>query len=312
MKHRILPAICCVSLAALAACTSGGAARVEPSHVAVYDKTRSCEVDRPEAPGLAVKFKDSETRDARRRPGSIDLSCFRFKKSDPQGKAYADAEKTKVGRNRLANAIIMQSDSVCGVEKALMLERQAEVNGWLSIAATGLSVTSSIVTGDLASNILAGGSAFASASRDHVNAHVYRNQIIQTITSAIDGKRALKLTEIEQNLAKETGDYSIDQAIREINQYHQLCSFGVGLQTVMEAVEKQQQFEETLKIYAMEQELDRLRRTKGDPALIKALEARIVEAKTGVGLSSVPEKSAAPVEPTEPAEPTEPQEEQPE
>lgn len=239
----------------LSACTSGGAARVEPAHVMLYDKARNCEVDRPDPAGIGPRKNGSL------RPGAIALDCFRFPSSNP-GKefAYELALKSDLDRNRLAFVLLSQADTICIVEKSLMLERQAEVNGWLSIATTGLSVASTIVTGDQASNILSGGAAFTSGSRDHVNTHVYRNQIIQTVTTAIDTKRGEALADILTNLKKKKEEYSIDAAIRDVNAYHQLCSFGTGLQLVMEAVEKQAAYEEAIKLNRIDTELSRLER----------------------------------------------------
>lgn len=236
----------------MAACTGGGASRVEPASVSRYVHDIRCVVDEPDPAGLIAENT---------RPGALDLNCLQF--LDEPGRLAYDLAATNslegaLYRNRLANILIAQSDQICTVEKALMLERQAEVNGWLSIAATGLAGAAAIVTGDLASNILSGSAAFASSSRDHVNTHVYRNQIIQTITSAIDSKRAETLDEINGRLGQNAATYNVDAMVREVNAYHQLCSFGTGLQIVMESVERRREYQAGLRAARINEEIARL------------------------------------------------------
>jgi hypothetical protein len=259
------------------ACTSGARARVDPPNIAAYTKARDCEVSRPNAPGLMAKFASPERQQELRRAGAISLDCFKFPDSTELAYKRAVGAGNEEGRNRLINALMSHSDAICTAEKSIMLERQAEVNGWLSMLATGMSISSTIVTGELASNILAGGSAFANASRDHVNTHVYRNTIIQTITKAIDTERSAMRTAIEAKFVHKNKDYSIDHGIRDVNDYHGMCSFGVGLQKVMEAVDRQEDLSKQLRITAIENALQDTGKTAvSDPALrAKLVEERI-------------------------------------
>jgi hypothetical protein len=170
----------------LVGCFSAGAARVEPVTMAVYpNKTLHTATGNCAEKRLPKDVDADGTMPDDRRPGAIDLSCFQFPEDSTTNvsttTAYARAVTSKDDRNRLTAILLKQSDDVCTSEKALLLKRQAEVNGWLSIATTGLSTASTIFTGELAKSILSGGAAWTSGSRDHINTHVYRNQIIQTI-----------------------------------------------------------------------------------------------------------------------------------
>jgi hypothetical protein len=80
------------------------------------------------------------------------------------------------------------------------------------------------------------------------------------VTTAIDTKRTEALGLIQANLKKTKESYPIDAAIRDVNAYHQLCSFSTGIQLVMEAVEKQQAYEDAIKLGQIESELIRLGR----------------------------------------------------
>lgn len=224
----------------------------------------------PEKPCSPVRLPASRKLDGSQppdaRPGAIDLGCFVFPESRTEqnlpsdATAYALASRDVDLRNRLTAILLKQADDVCTSEKALLLKRQAEANGWLSIATTGLSTVSTIVTGELAKSILSGGAALTSGSRDHINTHVYRNQIIQTVTKAIDTERVRLLQIIVPHLEFAIEKYSVDDMIREVNNYHQACSFSLGLQLVMDSVEKRAEFDKISKVQDIDGQLSALMR----------------------------------------------------
>jgi len=250
-------AIITMSLAG-SGCARMGTARVEPVTMAVYPGAKCLQARQPRS----AIWGEANLADSR--PGAVDLGCFQFPEDwDPENddirdttayiKAVADATGEK--RNRLAAILLKQADDVCTSEKALMLVRQAQANGTLSIATTGLSTASAVVTGDLAKSILAGGAALASGSRDHINTHGYRNQIIQTVTKAIDTERLRLYGLINPNLTKGTAAYSVDVMIRDVNAYHQACSFTMGLQIVMESVERRAEYDKMSKLQSLDDQI---------------------------------------------------------
>lgn len=246
---------------ALSGCARMGAARVEPVTMAVYPGGQCLTARQP----LNATLGGREVADSR--PGAVDLGCFQFPedRAAGAGNSSVTADKTAYGRavadatgqkrNRLAAILLKQADDVCTSEKALMLVRQAQANGTLSIATTGLSTAAAIVTGDLAKSILAGGAALTSGSRDHINTHVYRNQIIQTVTKAIDTERVRLYAVITPNLTKDNGGYPVDAMIRDVNAYHQACSFTTGLQVVMESVEKRAEYDKMSKLQTLDEQI---------------------------------------------------------
>ncbi|MEA3543169.1 MAG: hypothetical protein U9R77_13770 [Pseudomonadota bacterium] len=277
--------ILCLGSILMSACAGAGGARVEPVTMAVYPDRDGCRTLR-EPDVHAGKPKPTA---ADSRPGAIDLSCFTFPGSGQT--AYVTAAGSDTARNRLAAVLLKQADDVCTSEKALLLKRQAEVNGWMSILTTGLSTTSTIVSGDLAKSILSGGAAITSGSRDHVNTHVYRNQIIQTITKAIDTERTRLHDLIVPHLKQDITTYNVDEMIREVNAYHQACSFGTGLQIVMDSVEKREAFNRAAQVQSINDELRALetdRRTgiagAGTDARIETLLDERMRLATGVSV----------------------------
>jgi hypothetical protein len=243
-----------VSFAATTACVSDGAARVEPlmAGMDAGGETRdACIVAQPGAGRGKVDLSG--------RPGSINLDCYKFIGGEQLAyiEARADDQPSQTARRRLAAVLLNQSDAICTSEKGRMFKRQAEINGYLSIATTGLSTVSSIVSGELAKSILSGGAAFTSASRDHINTYAFYNQMIPTLTKAMDDARQQKAKDINGLL--EHGNYTVDQMIRDVNLYHQLCSFTSAMQIVLDAVNNREKAQQILKMNEIDTALITLR-----------------------------------------------------
>ncbi len=186
------------------------------------------------------------------RMGAINLDCFAFPEVDARydreagrsprygirdrrNLAYAMATEKAIYRNRLTSILIKQSDDICVQELGRLTANEATVNTALSIFGTGFSTAASIVSGDLAKSILAGGATLAGASRDHINVHVYRNTIAQAISQVIWSERQLRQAEIQKHYEQALGAWSIDDAIRDVNAYHAQCSFYKGLELLLKA-----------------------------------------------------------------------------
>lgn len=218
--------------------------RVDPQTVASYsqlsiDNAKSC---------TATKL-NGDTR-----LGAIDLDCLQFPETVTREDstltfaptkigqrgvlAYAAAQADKDHRNRLAAILMKQSDDICTQEMARLTANEAMVNAGLSIVGNGLSTTAAIVTGNLAKSILAGGASFANATRGHIDAEVYRNALSTAVGKAISAKREGLANSIRTHRSDSIGTYSVDDMILDVNAYHQSCSFYLGLQLVVEAVDK--------------------------------------------------------------------------
>lgn len=216
----------------LSACNIGSMARVNPHTVAVY---------RPVTDTTCPLTRGLDDTQA----GSIDLDCFRFNRDDEQT-AYRQAtdsgsseEAQQYARNRLTAALISHADNVCELEKGRIVGREGALNFGLGTATSALATISSIVGGELAKSILAGGATFTNAVRGHANESFYRNQVTQAITAAMDGERDRILTIIEGKRSDPVRTFTADDAIRVTNQYHQACSFQRGLQLLIRAAVNQ-------------------------------------------------------------------------
>lgn len=258
-----------LALAAGAAALLGGCttlqnqSRVDPRTVANYPRD-----DRIEGSTNCPTEIGGDTHG-----GAINLDCFRFPDHGPNGNtAYELAVDRLVERNRLAAILIKHSDDVCTQELGRLTANEAITNTALATVASTLSGIATIVTGAHAKEIFAAGSGLATASRSHVNAHVFRNVLSTAISRAIHIERDKQRGAIQAQLAKDPTVYNVDQMVVEVNAYHQTCSFYRGLTLVLEAVDRTK-FEESDRAGSLRRAIEMYDRE------IATLEARAGKAK---------------------------------
>jgi hypothetical protein len=291
-------ALFCIASGTLGGCARLGAmSRVDPASVAVYpgnfragDRLTRRETDR----ALRTNSNSCPVTRGRNdfRFAAIDLECFRFPEgwqpqhvsqengANSQRSAYAQAAEDATARNRLTSILLSQSDEICTIELGRITSNEATVNSSLSILNTGLTAAANIVSGELAKSILTGGATVAGSSRDHINAHVYRSQFSYALARAITIERRSLRQQIEARYGDTPTEFTIDQAIRAVNEYHNNCSFYRGLGLVIASVEGKEnleRFENTARIQAYLQSIDELRRIPKDAEgrLPPAIQARI-------------------------------------
>ena len=250
--------------ALLGACsTLQNQSRVDPRTVANYPRDDRT-VDDPNCP----REIGGDTHG-----GAINLDCFRFPGQGPNGiTAYELAVDRKVERNRLAAILIKHADDVCTQELGRLTANEAITNTALATVASTLSGIATIVTGAHAKEIFAAGSGLATASRSHVNAHVFRNILSTAVSRAIHIERDKQRGAIQAQLAKDNATYNVDQMVVEVNAYHQTCSFYRGLTLVLEAVDRTR-FEESDRAGALRAAIEMYNRE------IATLDARAGRAK---------------------------------
>lgn len=149
--------------------------------------------------------------------------------------AATPAVPDKVARDRLAAILTKHADDVCVLEKGRLLATQTTANFSLSFLSTALATASTIVGGEQAKSILSGLAAVASGTQNNVNATFYQNQLTQAITKAIDQERSRVMTQMIQARALDTAAHTVDDMVRQVNAYHQSCSFEKGLQLLLDA-----------------------------------------------------------------------------
>jgi hypothetical protein len=209
--------------------------RIDPRTVAIYDNvTKGC---------FSARAHDDANQ------GAIDLDCAKFPEN-PDKTAYylaavgdtqdaAKVEQTRVYyRNRLAWMLMKHSDDACIASLGRATNNEAVSNIVLELLTTATAAASTVVSGNTAKSILSATAATASGTRDHINAEVFRNTLVSAITKAITADRNRIASEIQLDLARPSAEYDVDRMIREVNRYHQACSYFNGLQLVVQAVDR--------------------------------------------------------------------------
>ena len=99
--------------------------------------------------------------------------------------AQGATDERAIYRTRLQEILVDQSNRVCLDAKGRIYANKAFSNSVLEAVSSGLSISSSIVGGDLAKSILSGGAGFATGLRSNVDANVYQNQLVSAITKVM-------------------------------------------------------------------------------------------------------------------------------
>jgi len=243
----------------LGGCNIGSFARVNPNTVASYG------IPDPKRPATAAAANAAARVDNSKCPftrglddttdGAINLDCFRFpgdssgltayaQASGSSGSSARDTARAEFARNRLAAILMKHADDVCVLEKGRIVGREGALNFGLGSATTAFSTVSTIVGGDLAKSILSGAAAFTSGVRGHAAESFYRNQVTQAINAAMDGEREKVRTELATRRKDKLADFTVDDMIRLVNQYHQACSYERGLQLLIKAAVNQEGFDD--------------------------------------------------------------------
>ena len=217
-------------------------ARVDPRTVAAYPNAGEVTPGstcgnrrmRGDAHDIAINldcfYFPDEIRAATQEPARLPILAY-----DQHAGSTAAA---KVYRKRLAAVLVKHSDDVCTKELGDISAREAITNTLLGTVTSTLSTVSSIVTGERLKSWLAGGAAISSATRDHINAEVFRNVLSNAMAKAIENSRSTQLAAINTALDSTTNTYTVDDVIRDVNRYHQTCSFYNGLVLVVNAVNR--------------------------------------------------------------------------
>jgi 7-cyano-7-deazaguanine synthase in queuosine biosynthesis len=252
--------IACAGLLLSGCSRLGAMSRVDPLSVAVYPGGQSRQDPQQSPAGGICRLIEGVNSFSR---GAIDLGCFVFPEDahlENPPLAYARAFDSQFYRNRLASLLLKHSDDVCVEEMGRMTSYEATTNTSLSVANTVFTAVANIVTGERAAEILTGGANIANASRDHVNAHVYRNQVAYAISRAITGERTKQRTALQARFPETVKDFTVDEAIRAANDYHGTCSFYRGLELVIAAVNERENLQRHQTAIERQNEIDRINR----------------------------------------------------
>lgn len=145
----------------------------------------------------------------------------------------AAAERAQPGiamrvRNETQSEMLLQADRLCDRYLASVFGEQAGNALWMDIAGSALSGGAALASGNSARNLSAG-AALLGATKSHINADVYQNQVATAINLLIRKKRNAARSVIHNNQVCSVARYSAADAVTDAQTYHNMCSFEYGL-----------------------------------------------------------------------------------
>ena len=245
LRHsRVLPVLPLVFLAALASGCDPIASVIDREHISPFiarsnpagggyeiPNPTTAEAADARGAGRGKEKRVPNVKELRaRQPLPVDLDTLRLPGAASTDKtAYELAAINKGDRNRLQDYLRRVSDDICLAHKGDIMGYASATNFALSAVTSTLGGVGAIVTGVTATRALSGSAAISNAIREDVDQNIFYNNIAPAILRQIDLQRQKVMQEIEPKRTKDIADYSVDEAIRDIAEYHNQCSFGLAV-----------------------------------------------------------------------------------
>jgi hypothetical protein len=136
-------------------------------------------------------------------------------------------------RNQVQAEMMLISDSDCSFYQAGMFGTQAGWNLGTSLGANMLSGLAALNTGGISQNYAAGG-AFLGATRSQINADVYANYIASAVITEVTSLRREARRVMSRKRSCSLQSYPPAAAVNDAMAYHEMCSFVVGLTSLLD------------------------------------------------------------------------------
>lgn len=154
--------------------------------------------------------------------------------NDPYAPAYvrATSERTPELRNRLAAILIEHSDRIYAQHKARVQAHQDTANllfDWTTLTTAGLAA---VFTPAVTKTALATTAALSSGIQGSFNDRIFLKLLAPRILRETDLSRLVKNQEIESKRSLDTVQYTVDDMLRDVQDYHERGSFMHGVMLV--------------------------------------------------------------------------------
>tara|TARA_R110001583_G_scaffold140307_1_gene292537 strand:+ start:25505 stop:26272 length:768 start_codon:yes stop_codon:yes gene_type:complete len=168
---------------------------------------------------------------------AIDLNEFKLP-GENETLAFTEAKDNQKARNELQGAILRRSERACEDHKAAIYTNAAMFNVSTGFLTSALAGAGAIVTGQTASNILAGTAALSNSTRSLVNEEVYQQMIASAVIAEIDQNRKTLSEKISEKRKEVIEEYTVEDAILDVERYNNACSFYQGISSLVQKAGK--------------------------------------------------------------------------
>ncbi|WP_423907282.1 hypothetical protein [Candidatus Spongiihabitans sp.] len=141
-------------------------------------------------------------------------------------------------RNALLQEIITISDRVCAAHHVSVIASGDALNIGTGVAATLFSAVSMAINPASTKTALTAASTISNSVRSITNEEVYAKAVATTIVKATNTAREKQLAKIDTGMQKKYTEYTVQQGLRDIFNYHNKCSFYFGILEITEALEQ--------------------------------------------------------------------------
>lgn len=175
----------------------------------------------------------------------INLDEFRFPGADTSDNvAYKLALVSKKDRNRLQIIVKERSDEICHAHQSAILANSATFNFATNTISTILSGASAAIGGVAAKTALSTSSAATNAIGANSRAEFYQSILAPAVIRKIGELRKAEWDSIKNRRNSDHTNYTIDEALHDLNIYHAQCSFYVGITALANDEQKEMSFGE--------------------------------------------------------------------
>ena len=167
-------------------------------------------------------------------PGSgkkvFDPSC-----ADGTTKTEEQLLACKISLATVGNTLVANSNSLCQQHMASIFGNESAFNIITGTATSLFAGAATVVGGESAKSLLGAAAAFTNAERSLINETVYKSMLTQAITKKINEIRITKFNGIKSRIESlNDHPYGIAELINDTLDYHNDCSFMVGLQKALD------------------------------------------------------------------------------
>lgn len=196
-------------------------------------------------PVMAHTSKELDDLSEEDRVSVVDLDTFKFPGDSKT--ALQKAREEKAGRNNLQDVLMMRSVTKCTKFQKFIYAVHGTRKLALSSISLALSTAGTIFTGGTSQALSAASTGFQGFDKAY-DAEILQQRSIALILQTIDATRATKANEIaEKRDKKNFQNYGGDAAVRDVEEYHSLCSLTKALAKLGKAVQENEARKKTVK-----------------------------------------------------------------
>lgn len=139
------------------------------------------------------------------------------------------SEDARLARNQLMLAVLRRSEEVCNFHKGAIMATSAATGFTTGFMSAALSTLSSAFTPATTKTALSASAAITDAAGTGLRANIYQNVLAPAVVTEITNQREARLKQILARKVEDISSFPITEALYEVERYHELCSFYVGI-----------------------------------------------------------------------------------